>query len=76
MYGLVDVDLVHYLDCYDSCILGPSVKIRRSHGKTYSSHNFFGNRISTEWNKLQFVCQDVFLIVDHYMYLDPRLINT
>ena len=52
IYGLVDVDRVHYLDCYDSKLRGLSIKIRGSHGKTNALNNIFVNIISMEWNKL------------------------
>ena len=40
MYGLVDVDRVHYLDCYDSKLRAPSIEIGRTHWKTNALNDF------------------------------------
>ena len=50
--GLVDIQPEDILDIYASPSRGPSIKIRRTKSKYKALHNYFGNRISVEWNKL------------------------
>ena len=40
------------MSTYVSSSRGPSIKIRRMKSRTKPLFNYFGNRISSDWNKL------------------------
>ena len=50
--GFVDVPVSEIMSTYVSSSRGPSIKIRRMKSRTKPLFNYFGNRISSDWNKL------------------------
>ena len=50
--GFVDVPVSDIMSTYVSSSRGPSIKIRRMKSRTKPLFNYFGNRISSDWNKL------------------------
>ena len=50
--GFVDVDPDKIFDVYSNRCRGPAQKIRKILCRTNAHLNYFGNRVSTDWNTL------------------------